>query len=66
VSFYFKRCVLVTIVLVSAVLASLAAGVLVAYMVCNLMFSLFHTHARQIARNTAPRTSVATTQILES
>jgi MFS superfamily sulfate permease-like transporter len=44
-----KEYVLITIVLVCAVLASLAAGVLVAYMICHLMFSLFHSHARQIA-----------------
>ena len=56
---------MITIVLVSAVLASLAAGVLLAYMICHLMFSLFHSHARQIARNSPTRTAVATTQVLE-
>jgi hypothetical protein len=54
-----KEFVLVSIVLVCAVLASLAAGVLVAYMVCHLMFALFHSHARQIAQ--ASGRSTATT-----
>ena len=44
-------------VLVCAVLASLAAGVLLAYMLCHLMFALFQSHARQIAG----RSSAATT-----
>jgi hypothetical protein len=35
--------------LVCAVLASLAAGVLVAYGVCVGMFGLFRMHARQVA-----------------
>ena len=35
------------VMLVSAVLASLAAGVLVAYAVCVGMFGLFRMHARQ-------------------
>jgi MFS superfamily sulfate permease-like transporter len=44
-----KEFVLISIVLVCAVLASLAAGVLIAYMLCHLMFALFQSHARQIA-----------------
>ncbi len=39
-----------SIVLVCAVLASLAAGVLLAYGVCQAMFALFHTHARKVAQ----------------
>jgi hypothetical protein len=39
-----------SIVLICAVLASLATGVLVAYGVCLAMFALFHSHARQIAQ----------------
>ena len=54
-----------SIMLVSAVLASLAVGVLVAYGVCIAMFSAFQMHARQIAGDAARR--VATTaQVLKS
>jgi uncharacterized protein (DUF2062 family) len=42
-----------SIVLVCAVLASLAAGVLVAYGVCYAMFALFRIHARQVAVRSA-------------
>jgi uncharacterized protein (DUF2062 family) len=38
-----------SIVLVCAVLASLAVGVLVAYGVCIAMFRVFQMHARQVA-----------------
>ena len=38
-----------SVVLVSAVLASLAAGVLAAYGICVAMFSVFRMHARQVA-----------------
>ena len=38
-----------TVVLVSAVLASLAAGVLLAYGICVAMFRVFRMHARQVA-----------------
>jgi hypothetical protein len=54
-----------SIVLVSAVLASLAVGVLVAYGVCIAMFSAFQMHARQIAGNAA-RQVTATVQVLKS
>ena len=37
-----------SIVLVSAVLASLAAGVLIAYGVCLGMFRVFQMHAAQV------------------
>lgn len=37
------------VVLVCAVLASLASGVMVAYGVCLAMFGLFRVHARQAA-----------------
>jgi hypothetical protein len=37
-----------SIVLVSAVLASLAVGVLVAYGVCVGMFGVFRMHVRQV------------------
>ena len=35
--------------LVCAVLASLAVGVLVAYGICRVMFGIFRIHVRQIA-----------------
>jgi hypothetical protein len=54
-----------SIVLVSAVLASLAVGVLVAYGVCIAMFSAFQMHARQIAGNAARQVSTAV-QVLKS
>lgn len=38
-----------SIVLICAVLASLAVGVLLAYGVCLAMFNVFRIHARQIA-----------------
>jgi hypothetical protein len=38
-----------TIVLIAAVLASLGAGVLLAYGVCLAMFEVFRIHARQVA-----------------
>jgi uncharacterized protein (DUF2062 family) len=51
---------LTSIVLVCAVLAALAAGVLVAYGVCISMFELFRIHARQVHATrmsvSAPRT----------
>ena len=37
------------ILLISAVMASLAAGVLMAHAVCVSMFKLFHMHAAQVA-----------------
>ena len=43
-----------SIVLVCAVLASLASGVLLAYAVCIAMFEAFRIHARQVAERQAP------------
>ena len=54
------------IVLISAVLASLAAGVLVAHGVCVTMFRLFRMHAMQVAAERQARTVVAATSIAES
>jgi hypothetical protein len=52
--FIFRGAVLSSsIVLVCAVLASLAAGVLVAYGICQAIFALFHSHARKVARSSA-------------
>jgi len=48
--------------LVCAVLASLAAGVLAAYGVCVGMFGLFRMHARQVA---APAPVVSRAKIVE-
>jgi len=42
-----------SIVLISAVLASLASGVLVAYGICIAMFAAFRIHARQVAAGSA-------------
>ena len=48
---------MVTLMLVCAVLASLALGVLVAYGLCQAMFRLFRVHAENAARSrTAGRT----------
>jgi len=46
-----------SIVLVCAVFASLASGVLVAYGLCQLMFGLFRIHARQVAISSASSSS---------
>jgi predicted phage tail protein len=54
-----------SIVLVCAVLASLAVGVLVAYGVCMAMFGVFRMHVRQVAGNRVSR-GVAPAQVLKS
>jgi hypothetical protein len=56
--------VILSIVLMSAVLASLAVGVLVAYWVCMAMFGVFRMHVRQVAQSSARRV-VASTQVVE-
>jgi hypothetical protein len=53
-----------SIVLISAVLASLAVGVFVAYGVCIAMFGVFRIHARQVAVHSAQRV-VAPAQVVE-
>jgi hypothetical protein len=53
-----------SIVLVCAVLASLAVGVLVAYGVCMSMFGLFQMHVRQVAGNRS-RSVVAPAQVVK-
>jgi uncharacterized protein (DUF2062 family) len=55
-----------SIVLVCAVLASLAVGVLIAYGVCMAMFSAFQMHARQVAAGNESRRVVASTQVAKS
>ncbi|MDE3104536.1 MAG: hypothetical protein KGK08_05110 [Acidobacteriota bacterium] len=53
-----------SIVLVAAVLASLATGVLVGYGVCLAMFSVFRMHAQKVAaERTASR--MAQTQVAQ-
>ncbi|MEO6816179.1 MAG: hypothetical protein ABI177_05710 [Edaphobacter sp.] len=42
-----------SIMLICAVLASLAIGVLAAYGVCVAMFNIFRIHARQVAVRSA-------------
>jgi len=46
-------------VLVCAVLASLAVGVLLAYGICRAMFAMFRMHAQQVAENSARRVVAA-------
>ena len=50
-----------SIVLMSAVLASLASGVVVAYAVCRILFSCFRAHGRKptSVREAAPEASVS-------
>jgi hypothetical protein len=55
-----------TIVLVCAVLASLAVGVLVAYGVCIGMFRAFQIHVRQVAAENGSRRVVAPVQVAKS
>ena len=42
-----------SIMLICAVLASLASGVLAAYGICIAMFKIFRIHARQVAVKSA-------------
>lgn len=51
-----------SIVLISAVLASLAMGVLIAYGICITMFKVFRIHAKQVAAERQARAVVAATQ----
>ena len=55
-----------SIVLVCAVLASLAVGVLVAYGVCMAMFGVFRMHVRQVAAGNERRHVVAPAQVVKS
>jgi len=49
------------VVLVCAVLASLASGVVLAYGICLAMFSIFRVHSRSVASSAAAarRTAIA-------
>jgi hypothetical protein len=55
-----------SIVLVSAVLASLAVGVLAAYGLCMTMFRLFRIHARQVAAERQARAILTQTRVAGS
>ena len=44
-----------TVVLICAVLASLAGGVLLAYAICSAMFNVFRIHSIQVAQQRAAR-----------
>jgi hypothetical protein len=55
-----------SIMLVCAVLASLAVGVLVAYGICVAMFGIFQMHARQVAAGRTAQSVVAPVQTVES
>jgi len=48
-----------SIVLVSAVFASLTIGVLLAYGICMAMFGVFRIHARQVAAERSAQSVVA-------
>ncbi|WP_260703870.1 hypothetical protein [Edaphobacter flagellatus] len=54
-----------SIVLVSAVLSSLAVGVLGAYGICVSMFRIFRIHAKQVAAERQARAAMAATQVVE-
>jgi hypothetical protein len=54
-----------TIVLISAVLASLAVGVLVGYVVCMAMFAIFRTHAKKVAAVKMAGRVVASTRAVQ-
>lgn len=54
-----------SIVLISAVLASLATGVLTAYGICMTMFRLFRIHARQVAAEKQSRAVVSEPSAVE-
>jgi hypothetical protein len=47
--YFLEAGVMVSLMLVGAVVASLALGVLVAYGVCQVMFRIFRVHATAIA-----------------
>jgi hypothetical protein len=47
--------VISSIMLICAVLASLAIGVLLAHGICVAMFAMFRSHARQVAATRTPQ-----------
>ena len=52
-----------SIMLMCAVLASLALGVLIAYGVCISMFNLFRMYARQVAAGNSLRRTVESAEV---
>ena len=54
-----------SIVLISAVLASLAVGVLAGYGVCMTMFGIFRMHAKKVAAVKMARRVVAPAQAIQ-
>lgn len=54
-----------SIVLISAVLASLAVGVLLGYGVCLAMFSIFRIHVQKVAAVRVARRGVAAAQVVQ-
>ncbi|AFL87859.1 hypothetical protein Terro_1552 [Terriglobus roseus DSM 18391] len=50
-----RRDFVTTVVLICAVLASLAGGVLLAYAICYSMFNVFRIHSIQVAQQRAAK-----------
>ena len=57
---------MISIMLICAVLASLAVGVLVAYGVCMAMFGVCRMQVRQVAAENGSRRVVAPAQVVKS
>jgi len=55
-----------SIMLICAVLASLAVGVLIAQGVCAVLFAMFRTHARQVAASRAPKSQASRLEAMRS
>ena len=53
---------MISILLVCAVLASLAAGVLLAYFICQLLFEIFRMHAESVSNASAPSVTAQAVQ----
>ena len=53
-----------TIILVAAVLASFALGIVIAYGICVAMFSIFRIHSRQVAAERARRQMVQAASLI--
>jgi hypothetical protein len=58
-----SRALSASLMLICAVLVSLALGVLVAYGLCQLMFRVFYVHSISAARQRAERKAAASVQI---
>ena len=62
----FQGVVVTSIMLVCAVLASLAVGVLMAYGVCIAMFRVFQMHVRQVAAENRSRRVATAAQVAKT